>query len=46
MPTIYRRYHIQLDATKDVDVIAYLDEQENVTDTIRQAIRREIESQP
>ena len=42
MPTRYRRVFLHLDEEKDADVIAYLDSQDNKTDAVRRALRRQI----
>ena len=41
----YRRYNVQLEETKDADVIAHLEAQPNKTDAIRRALRRQIEEE-
>ena len=46
MPTRYRRVFLHLDEEKDADVIAYLDSQDNKTDAVRRALRRQIKEAP
>jgi len=43
MTTPYAKYTLQLNVEKDADVIEYLNAQTNKNDTIRRALRRQMQ---
>ncbi len=45
MPTTSIQVSLRLNTVSDADIIAWLEKQDNVTATVRRAIRREMEGE-